>query len=442
MTDFDRERPTPTTAGQQTQHGLRRRQLLATAAGAATLSTAGCTETYDTIVGSETDGDETVTIGVLAPEPENDFNGRAIVRSAQVARDLLNETGGINGRTVELAVGNTSGSPLEARREYQRLVLEEDAAVTIGVSTSEVLETIIDDIAEQETLHITAGAATSSVSELVREDYERYKYHFRAGPVNDYDLGQAQIDFLGDMAPELGWDSIALLAEDYGWNRGAWETFHDEQSAIDLEIAMEERYPPATDDFSTIYETAEAEGADAVFISTAHTGTDAVVDWTAQKRELEFGGIHVPMQLPTYYDAVGGACQFAVGQSSAPLGAEVTAETSSFEDAYQDAYGESSPVYTGYFAYDAVTLFAEAATQAETVDSADLVPVLEDIEFTGSAGQIEFYGQDHEFPHDLAYNRGDTLYFQWQEDDAGNGVQEVIWPDEHATAEYVTPEWL
>ena len=416
-----------------------RRRFLEAAAGVTTVSLAGCLNTYETVAGSPEDDKEIVTVGVLAPDPDSDFSGRAIERSARVAVERLE--GEIDGLPVELAIGDTGGSPAEARREYQRLVLDEGADVTVGVSTSEVLAHIIEDVAEQETVHITAGAATTAVSDLVAEDYERYKYHFRAGPVNEYDLGRAQIDFLTDMAPEMGWESIALLAEDYSWTEGPWKTFQERRDDLDVGIAMEERYAPAIDDFSELYDEAESVDADAVFITTAHTGNEAVLDWAGDERPFEFGGIHVPLQLPTYYDAMNGACLHAIGQSSAPLGADVTEESSVFEDLYRNAYDESMPVYTGYFAYDAVTLFAEAVEQAGTLEADALVETLEEIEFTGSAGTIEFYGRDHEFPHDLRYREGDTLYFQWQEED-GEGVQEVIWPDEHATADYVEPDWL
>jgi len=59
----------------------------------------------------------------------------------------------------------------------------------------------MDDIAEQETLHLTAGSATTTASQMVNEGYEKYKYHFRVGPINGANLAQAQIDFLTQKGP-------------------------------------------------------------------------------------------------------------------------------------------------------------------------------------------------------------------------------------------------
>lgn len=429
----------------------RRRFLQATAA-TGTVSLAGCIETYDTVrddvVGSSDEDEDVVTIGLLAPDPERDFVGRSMVRSAEIAVADLEADGGIDGMDVELAVGNTAANPLEARREYQRLVLEEDADVTVGVFDSRALVNVMDDVAEQETIHLTAGAATAEASRLVADDYDRYKYHFRVGPPNDYDLGRVQMDFLADVAPEVGWDSVALLAEDYDWTAGPWSVYQERLGETGVDVVLEDQYPPAIDDFSSLYDEAVEVGADVVLATMAHTGTDAVLDWaypnrpeaTPEPYPFAFGGIHVPMQLPTYYDQTDGACRYGFGPISATAESDIGALTGEFVDAYEDAHGDK-PVYNGYHTYDGIRLFAQAVEQAGTLESDTLVETLEGASLDATIGTVEFYDRDHEFPHDLVYHDDEMLYFQWRERD-GEGVQEIVWPDEHATADFVSPEWI
>lgn len=423
---------------------LERRALLKTAVGgAAGVSLAGCLGAYETVAGSS-DEEEPITIGILTPDPNSDFIGRSIEHGVELAVDQLNDEDGILGREIETVIGDTNGSPLEARRQYDRLVLEEGADVTIGMFASEALEGIIDKIAEQETVHITAGSATSAVSRLVHERYDDYKYHFRAGPVNDVTLGQVQLDFLDEMGPEIGWDSVALLAEDYAWNDGVWETYEENLPTDTTDVTMWDRYSPSTNDFSEIYDEVAESGADAAYISTAHTGTDALLDWATEEREFAFGGIHVPMQLPEYYGMVGGACRYGVGYASATATSEMTEYTRPFVNDYEEFHDGSTPVYTGYIAYDAVNLFAEAVERAESLDSDLLVDELEETEHTGTTGTIEFYDRNHPHAHDVVYGEDNVhpVFFQWREDDTGRGVQETIWPHEQATTEYVNPEWL
>ncbi|MDS0475185.1 ABC transporter substrate-binding protein [Natrinema sp. 1APR25-10V2] len=426
----------------------RRRFLKSTAGGAASLTLAGCLDTATSLAGGSGDVDP-VTIGVLAPNPDSDFIGQSMARAAQVAVDTLNENGGVLGRDVELVVGDTNSSPLEARRQYQRLILEENADVTVGVFASAALENIMGDIAEQQTLHLTSGSATTTPSRLIAEDYDRYKYHFRVGPGNNRDLARTQINFLDDMGTEIGWNSIALLAEDYEWTEGPWEVYQNRLSSTGVDAVMQERYPAAIDDFSSLYNEAEAAGADAVFISTAHTGNAALLDWSypnrperpPRPRGFAFGGIHVPMQLPNYYRQTGGACRFGVASTSATAQSEFSG-TQEFVSAYQNAYDGDKPVYTGYHTYDAVSLFAQIAEREGTLDSEKLIPALENVSYDGVAGTVEFYGRDHEYPHDLRYVDDEWLYFQWQENDEGGGVQEIIWPEKEATSEYIPPVWL
>ncbi|SEH12950.1 branched-chain amino acid transport system substrate-binding protein [Natronorubrum sediminis] len=424
----------------------RRTVLKATGGAAASVSLAGCVGSYE-LIGSSQDTDETIRIGVLAPEPESDFIGRSMAQSAEVAVTELNEDGGIAGRDVELVVGNTKDSPTEASRVYQQLVLEEDVDVTVGMFDSHALENIMDEIADQELVHLTSGAATTAASQLVNEEYDRYKYHFRVGPTNDRDLGNAQISFMDEYAHEIGWESIAVLAEDYPWADEPWDIYQDELADTQVDVVYEERYPPATNDFTDLYDDIEEAGADAAFVTTAHTGNEAVLDWSTAQRQFAFGGIHVPMQLPTYYDDIGGACEYGIGYSTATETSEITDATQPFVQEYADEFG-SYPQDMGYNTYDAVRIFAEAVEAAGTVDSEELVSELEDIEHEGASGYIEFHDSDDEFAHDLVFNpeTPTAVYFQWQTTDDGEPVREVIWPEEHATddaaGEYVTPPWL
>ncbi|EMA48036.1 ABC transporter substrate-binding protein [Halococcus saccharolyticus] len=393
--------------------------------------------------GGSADIEGPITIGALAPNPENDPIGGSIVNGAELAVAEINENGGIGGAEVELAVGNTEEDPSTGQQRYRELVLNQDADVTTGVFTSEVLLNIMDDIAQQQTVHLTAGAASTEVSAMIAEDYEQFKYHFRAGPLNDLDLGRNLIDFGEANFEAMGWDSTYAMVEDYTWTEPISELFNESLSEVGVEVAGNQRYASGTTNFGPLFDDVQSSDASGMFTAMAHTGTEAVVQWAKQQRPFGFAGIHVPMQLPSYYEAVNGACLYGVTQTSATPQSEVTEKTQPFVEAYNEEY-DSYPVYTGYIAYDAVKLYAAMVEQTGTTDADELVSAMEEASFTATTGNLQFYGRDENHPHDPIYSE-DAIYpvfLQWQEGEDGGGVQEVIWPEQYKTADYQPPAWI
>ncbi|MDZ7745464.1 MAG: ABC transporter substrate-binding protein [Halobacteriales archaeon] len=428
---------------------LSRRQALSTAGAVGTVALAGCSNGGSNNGGQGSDAAvplsdrDTVRVGVLAPIPSSNPIGASIANSAQLAADQINANGGIEGTNLEVIVKDTEEAPQTGRTRYGELIRNENVDLTTGVFTSEVLLAIMDDIAGAQVPHMTAGAATPQASSMVRENYDKYKYHFRTGPINAHHLGQNMVDFLDAKIDAIGWDSVAVLVEDYKWTEPVSEVLNNQLGDTGVDVAMTRRYPSGTEDFNPIYNEVENSGADAAFIAMAHTGTPAVVQWARQQRPFEFGGIHVPMQLPSYYDAVGGASAYGVTQNSATPQSAVTESTIPFANAYNAAY-DSYPVYTGYITYDAVNQFADVLSQTGDVGGDAVVSGLEESSYTGTAGTIEYYGQDHEFAHDVKYGQGLVwpIFQQWQPDGEGSGTQEVIFPDDLATAEYQSPPWI
>ncbi|WP_049999099.1 ABC transporter substrate-binding protein [Halococcus sediminicola] len=384
-----------------------------------------------------------VTIGALAPNPENDPIGGSIVNGAKLAVKQLNANGGIGGAEVKLEVGNTEGDPSTGQQRYRELVLNKNADVTTGIFTSEVLLNIVEDMAQQKTVHITAGAASTEISRMIAENYDKYKYHFRAGPLNDFDLGRNLLDFGKANFETMGWGSTFSMVEDYKWTEPISKVFEERLGGIGVDVAGSQRYASGTTNFGPLYDDVGSSDADGVFTAMAHTGTEAIVQWAKQQRPFGFAGIHVPMQLPSYYESVNGACLYGVTQTSATPQSEVTKKTQPFVKAYNKEF-DSYPVYTGYHAYDAVKLYAAMIEQTGTKDADELVSALEQSSFTGTTGTLKFYGKDKKYPHDPIYGE-DAMYpvfLQWQKDGNGGGAQEVIWPKQFKTSKYQQPAWI
>ncbi|MFC7227620.1 ABC transporter substrate-binding protein [Salinirubellus salinus] len=422
--------------------GVDRRSFLkATGAGSATVALAGCTETITGGGGGDGGIPDTITIGAMGPA-DAPF-GDSILKSAQLAADEMNENGGIAGADVEVLTRDTMDQPSTARTGYQELTSTEGAHATVGIFGSEQLLALMPEFASAETVHLTAGAASTEAPALVADDYETNKYWFRVGPVNSVFLLEAMIQYAGSQFEAMGWETVAVLAEDYKWTEPI--TSDIESRLVDevgVDVVDVRRVASGTEDFTPVYDQLEASDIDGAFTALAHTGTNSLVQWAQQQRPFGYGGIHVPTQLPSFYSATQGAAISTFSQTTATPTSEITDKTIPYAEAFNEA-NDGYPVYTGYSAYDAMYMLKEAIESAESVNSDDLVTELENISYTGTAGNIEFFGQDGEFPHDVRFGEDYTtgVFFQWQADSEGNGVQEVLWPDNLATGEYVPAPW-
>jgi len=420
-------------------NGVDRRSFLkATGAGSAAVALAGCTET---ISGGGGGVPDTIKIGAMGPADAS--FGASILNSAKLAAEEMNADNGIAGADVEVITKDTMDQPSTARTGYQELTTSDNVHGTVGIFGSEQLLALMPEIASAQTPHLTAGAATPKAPEQVAEDYETNKYWFRVGPVNSVFLGESLVQFAEDRFDSMGWETIAVIAEDFEWTTPITDGIKSElEDRVGVEVTEVRRVASGTQDFTPVYDQLEAAEVDGAFTALAHIGVNALVQWAKQQRPFGFGGIHVPTQLPSFYGATEGAAIATFSQTTATPTSEVTEKTVPYAEAYNESF-DKYPVYSGYSAYDAMYMFKQAVEATESVNGDDIVSELEGMSYTGTGGQIEFYGQDGEFPHDVKYgpDLSQGVYFQWQADSEGNGVQETIWPDSLATSEYVPAPW-
>lgn len=107
-------------------------------------------------------------------------------------------------------------------------------------------------IANQKRVHVTTGSAEPRVAQLVSqtdgsltgddpmEEYERFKYHFRIGPIHLLDLADAMMEFIEDKKDDFGWERAALLTENIGELTPYAERLEDGLSEL-LEVPITQR---------------------------------------------------------------------------------------------------------------------------------------------------------------------------------------------------------
>lgn len=432
----------------------RRKVIQALGASAAVPALAGCGGLLGGGDTEDEDFGDTLRIGALGPPPESEPTGASIMIGAEIAAAELNEDGGVLGADVEIVRGNTEGTAEGARDVYSELVLDEDVDLTIGNFISEALLAIVDDIADEQLLHLVTGSGTPQVTQNVADDYDRYKYLFRIGPFNSYFLGKSLVDFAAEFyEDELGWQRTAILVENAAWTTEVVEVLNNQLDDHGFDVVDTKSYAIETESFAPIFDDIQGQDIDGATTVMAHTGGLAASQWASQQRPFGFGGIHVPAQFPFMDALMGSAINNVWTQTTATAGVSITEKTAPFTQSFMEAHPEGQPpVYTGYIAYDAVHLLADYAEHVGSANTDDLIAAMESNELsltTTTTNEFEFYGPDDEtefgqFPHDIVYSKEDWLsgdsapvWLQWQD-----GEQKIIEPDAHSNADYQSPAWM
>ncbi|WP_161493182.1 ABC transporter substrate-binding protein [Natrarchaeobaculum aegyptiacum] len=422
--------------GNATQR-IGRRTFVGMAGAGITASLAGCAG------GSNGDGpgDDGLSIGLLAYEPGAAPMGTAQENAAELAVQELNDEGGVLGEDVQLDVANYQGSASTASDRYLEFVVEDDVDITAGVFQTEVMVDLMSEIASHQTIHMSGGHTSPVISEMVADNYDDYRYQFRPYG-NAVHWMHSIADMCGYMQDQEGWERIALLNEEFEWTQTFTDDLPDELEDLGLEVVFNDRYPADTEDFSPLFDSIEAEDADATLMGMAHTAGPALLQWQEQEREFVIGGQIAQIVNPAAYGDFDGTIEFAMSNAPAVHTAELTDETIPFAERYYDEFGIYPNDDFAYATYDGIKMWAEVVEELGTADTEDVIEGLLDASYEGTRGVVEFQGENDEFPHDARFGEGylERINFQWQEDD-GEGIQNVVHPDHHATADYQEPDW-
>jgi ABC-type branched-subunit amino acid transport system substrate-binding protein len=106
-----------------------------------------------------------------------------------------------------------------------------------------------------------------------------------------------------------------------------------------------------------------------------------------------------------------------------------------FVSAYKAAYNED-PSYHSAGGYEAGLLLQRAIEQADSMDTQAVKSALDSFDVLTFFGHIKFDTSAE--AHGLQVGHS-MVYIQWQKDDSGNLVKQVVWPAEGATAKVIYP---
>ena len=394
---------------------------------------------------------EPIRIGVLQPMTgPATKNGTENFTAMQIARDMFNERGGINGRKVEFLLADIP-TPTAAISETERLTTKEGVKITLGSGVS-LLAIPVSQAAER---HGVFHWETAGAADIITK--RGFKYTFQVGPAA-YRYGQAAVDItLDELAPKLGKTPanlrVALLWENRAFGKSVGDSIRAYAKEKNINLVYDEGYDQFLTDMTPIVQRLKDVKPD-VLLAISFPN-DAIL-FQRKAKELDFNvgamvGVSAGYSNPDLRDSIGDmvngifVSDFAARVNPKALSPETLKVADEFFKRYDDKMkrppaGHASSAFSATWA-----LFTEVFPKAKTYEPAELRDIALKLDLPegslANGSGIKFTNNDWPVdPKDAGQNlRASIGVWQWTKD--GN---EQVFPQEfatHAPIEVPLPSW-
>jgi branched-chain amino acid transport system substrate-binding protein len=377
-----------------------------------------------------------IKIGVIAEAQA--VAGSSIPQAAQLAADEINAKGGVNGRKIEIVSYDDHSSAAEAVRAFQRAANEDHVNAVIASYISEVVLALEPWTGRLKTVMVTPGAASDVITQNIAKDYDNLKYTFH-GYLTSTSLSDSVCAAAADLlVKNLHMKTAVVMSEDAAWTTPLDAEYVKCLPNIGLNVLDHIRVSPDTTDFTPIFNKIEGEKPDVMITGISHVGVQPTVQWKQQEVPIPMLGISSQATNSSFWNDTNGAVEGVLYQGVSGPDVAVTPKTLPFVTAFKAKFG-NFPSYCGYTAYDEVYYIADAIKRAGSTDSDKLVDALEQTDYVGTIGRVQFKGKDSPNPHALKVGP-DTitgLMLQWQD-----GKQVNLWPANVANGKLKFPKFI
>jgi ABC-type branched-subunit amino acid transport system substrate-binding protein len=322
---------------------------------------------------------------------------------------------------------------------YTRLATEDNANFLISPYSSGLTDASAVIAEQYGKVMITTGAASDSTYKLGYTGvFQTYT------PASRYLAGA--VDQIADLDPSV--TQLAFVHENDQFSTDVVTAAKDYAESQGYEVVLFEGYDSDTTDFGPFINKIEAAAPQALM------GGGHFQDGSTFARQLFEKGVNlgyvallVAPPEPDFAE-LGDAAYGIIGPSQWEPLAQYTPESADaaglewfgptgqeFVDEYTAAYDEE-PSYHSAGGYAAGLILQKAIMDAGSYDPDAVKQALNAMDILTFYGRIKFDTTPE--AHGLQIGHS-MVYIQWQKDDAGNLVKQVVWPPEGATAETIYP---
>ncbi len=282
-------------------------------------------------------------------------NAGPAYRAALLAIEHVNDAGGVFGKPVEHAFGDTFDIGAGEAALAEEMIAQEGVHAFVGPASSEGVVAVADSVARDRRVPFVSPSSTAPFV----ADHDDAGFIFRAS-IND----EAQAYALARLAADDGYDSVAAVHLDDAWGNDIVRAFADR---FDGQADIVALHPEGTE-FADELRRAASSDAPVLVLFTFADVTAAALDEADEHNHFEefllFGDLRSLELYEQYPDLLEGA------KGVASYGLHVTEAEGHWEADYMAEYGLDEPPHAPYVreTYDSAVALMLAAEHARSTD--------------------------------------------------------------------------
>lgn len=388
-----------------------------------------------------------VRIGTIFPLTGNlAFGGNESFLGTDIAREIINERGGIWGGKQIVFVKADAPDQTAATNEMNRLITREGVKLVIGSFSSAIAFTA-SAVAERNQVIFWENHGVAN--DIARRGF---KYLFKTN-INAAGTGGGAAVYARELAPKLGLDPksmrVAIAWEDGTYGTSVGKSAAEKAAELGLNVVANESYNAKATDLSSLILKLKSLNPDVLIV--AGIGSDAVLFWK-QARDLNLnvkavvatsGGWGVPGFAENVGEAANGifSSDFPTDVNPKALNEAAAKLQSEFINRFQARTGRK-PTGNAWLAFAGTMLLFEhvlpraGAMDVEKIREAALALDLPLGSMVNGYG-VKFNPPGH--PEAGLNTRSFSVVLQWQ-----NGGMKVVYPENLANSQPIMvplPSW-
>lgn len=372
---------------------------------------------------------DTIRIGAMAPLSGGAYSvvGEDMRRGFAMAVDEVNGKGGINGKKVEMILGDDQANPTVGVGLAQRLLVRDKVAAIVGIYSSTVAMAVAQAVAQYKKPLFIVGASAPIVEDAVGK--EPWYFHFY--PYSYY-IAESVSEFLKGLQPRPS--TVAIAYENGVYGTSGVKLLKEALDNGGFKVVAEESFKSGSPSVLPLLSRLKAANPD-ILVTQAYAADNILI--VKQSREVNFAPKLMVMPeifSQEFYPAVGKSGDGVLGYTTWIPESGYPASVSWMEEFKRKFPERPDPQDWAPMSYTAMMLILDAIKSAGTEPDA-LIKSLAAAETDSPFGKLKFVNSRNGV-HQLLTKLSIVQY--------QNGKKAIVYPAELAgtsKVQYPVPAW-